>query len=178
MIISRIAYRYAKSLYELSKEQNALDTVKEDMTLVLTAITDSRELANLLKSPIVSLDKKSVILSKIFEGKVSKNASSLISLLVKKGRESELAGVAQSFLNIFNEENNIVKAKLTTAIALEDNLKADFLKVAENISGKKVELTEVVDEEVIGGYVLRFEDTQLDASVKTKLNKVKQKLFQ
>jgi len=178
IIVSRIAYRYAKSLFEQSKEEKSLDAVKQDMDLISTAINESRELQNLLKSPIVSQGKKQVILEKIFASKVSKSTAALLSLLVSKGREAELASVASGFLKLYNEEKNIVKAKLTTAITLDGELKKQFLKIASEVTGKEVDLTEEVDEDLIGGYVLRFEDSQIDASVKTRLNKIKQQLFQ
>jgi len=178
VIVSRIAYRYAKSLFEQSKEEKSLDAVKQDMELVASTITESRDLQNLLKSPIISLDKKGSVLSKIFADKVSKSTSGLLTLLVTKGREAELLGVSNGFLKLYNEENNIVKAKLTTAISLDENLKKQFLKVANDATGKEVDLTEEVDEDLIGGYVLRFEDSQIDASIKTRLNKIKQQLFQ
>jgi len=178
VIVSRIAYRYAKSLFEQSKEEKSLDAVKEDMELVASTIAESRDLQNLLKSPIISLDKKGTVLAKIFADKVNKSTSGLLTLLVNKGREAELLGVANGFLKLYNQENNIVKAKLTTAISLDENLKKQFLKVANDATGKKVDLTEEVDEDLIGGYVLRFEDSQIDASVKTRLNKIKQQLFQ
>jgi len=178
VIVSRIAYRYAKSLFEQSKEEKSLDNVKQDMELVASTVTESRDLQNLLKSPIISLDKKGTVLSKIFADKVSKSTSGLLALLVNKGREAELLGVANGFLKLYNQENNIVKAKLTTAISLDEKLKKQFLKVATDATGKKVDLTQEVDEDLIGGYVLRFEDSQIDASVKTRLNKIKQQLFQ
>ena len=140
-------------------------------------IDNSDELAIFLKSPIINAEKKKAVLNALFTSKVSKDTMALINLLVSKGRESELAGVATGFNRLFQQENNEQTATLTTAVELSAALKKDFQKIANDLSGKKVALVEQVDEELIGGYVLRFDDRQIDASIKTKLNKVKQQLF-
>lgn len=177
MIVSRIAYRYAKSLFTQSKESKSLDKVKGDMETVFNAIENSNELEVFLKSPIINAEKKKAVLDKLFTSKVSKDTAALINLLVTKGRESELASVATGFLRLYQQENDQQTATLTTAVQLTAGLKKDFEKLANDLSGKKVDLVEQVDEELIGGYVLRFDDRQIDASIKTKLNKVKQQLF-
>ncbi|MFK7899332.1 MAG: ATP synthase F1 subunit delta [Cyclobacteriaceae bacterium] len=172
--VSRIALRYAQALFLQAKESKSLDKVKKDMELFLSVVEENREFKTLLQAPVVSAEKKRAILSSIFKGKVEKDSLALFDLAASKGRDNELMSVAHGFIKLYNEENNIVKAKLTTSIKLTDKTKKQFLDLASEIAGKKIDLTEEVDPELIGGYILRFEDRQIDSSVKTRLNKIKQ----
>lgn len=173
----RVATRYAKSLIELASEQKVLDKVYEDMKLFSKTGQENRELAVLLKNPIVKGDKKSSILSAIFEGKVEKLTLAFMNLVAKKGRDSLLMDIAAQFINQYNELKGLVNAELTTTFTLNDELRAEFTKIIENISGKKPLLTEKVDDSLIGGFLLKVGDRQLDESVSSKLSQLKQQLI-
>ena len=166
----RIAFRYAKALLDLAVEQQELEEVNKDMVMCSSLIQQNREFLLVLKSPIITHDKKLAILNKLFEGRVSKLTLALLQLLAKKEREAYLPQITREFQHQYNLNSGIAEATVTTTFPLNDALKADFKKVAAQISNKKsVALTEVVDEALIGGFILKIGDRQIDDSVHSKL---------
>jgi F-type H+-transporting ATPase subunit delta len=98
---------------------------------------------------------------------------SIFSVLTKKNREQLLYPIAQAFHKLYDEQKGIQKVEISTPVALTEAQKAEFSKVVSEAIHKTVELTEKIDESLIGGYVLKVGDTQIDTSVKHKLNELK-----
>jgi len=170
---AQIAERYAKSLLDLAIERNVLELILGDMKLIAASCKGSRDLLLMLKSPIIKFDKKLSILNAIFKDKVQPITTVFFELLAKRQRETLLYPIALEFINEYNERKGIIKAQLYTPVQVDDSLRAQFGKIVEERTGKKVELEEFVKEGLIGGYILRIGDTQIDNSVKTKLNNIK-----
>ncbi len=170
---SKIAERYAKSLMSIAIDKGLLDTILADMQLIVASCQGSRELVLVLKSPIIKADKKLAVLNAIFKNKVNPITASYFELLVKKGRESHLFSIASEFIAQYNALKGIVKAQLYTPFQLGEALRSQFVQAVEEKTGKKVELEQHVKEDLIGGYVLRIGDMQLDNSVKNQLNNIK-----
>ena len=165
----RIASRYAKSLLDLAVEKGKLEQVNKDMKLLSDLAAQNRDLVLMLKSPIITHDKKLAVLNKVFAGKVDEMTLAFFQILTRKQREAYLVFVAEEFHHQYNTHKGIEEATITTTFALDAKLKAEFSKVVEKITSKKVELTEVVDESIIGGFVLKIGDRQIDDSVSSKL---------
>ena len=143
------------------------------MLFFLNTVNASRELKLALQNPIIQSEKKLVLLNQLFKGKVSQVTSSFFTLITRKTREAMLFEVAQEFHAQYNELNNIEVATITTPFRLTDDLRAEFTKAAEKISGKKIELKEKVDASLIGGFVLKIKDRQIDNSVQSRLNELR-----
>ena len=109
MSYGRAAVRYAKSLIEISLEQGNLEAIKADMELIHVTCVDSRELVNLLDSPVVNTDKKLSVLNAIFGTHVSELTNKFIALLTDKGRESLLDQVTAAFEDQYLEHKNILR---------------------------------------------------------------------
>ncbi|WP_437921878.1 F0F1 ATP synthase subunit delta [Sphingobacterium sp. LRF_L2] len=172
MSIFTVASRYAKSLLELSQEQGNLDVIKTDIEQLLAVIKGNTELQTVLKNPIVSTDKKLGILTALFEGKINPLILSFFTILVKKGRADILADIAQEFIREYNEVKGIVKATVVSASALsEANLNELASTIANEINAQVV-LTNTVDSSLIGGFVVRVGDRQIDTSIAGKLHKL------
>lgn len=165
----RIASRYAKSLLDLSVEKGQLEEVNKDMMMFSDLVNENRDLLLMLKSPIITHDKKLSILKKLFEGQVNDLTLSIFQILTKKHREAYLPQIAAEFHHQYNLHQGIEEATVTTTFPLSDNLRSEFEKAVAQISNKGVELTEVVDESLIGGFVLKIGDRQIDDSVSSKL---------
>tara|TARA_Y100000588_G_C14043322_1_gene833846 strand:+ start:441 stop:998 length:558 start_codon:yes stop_codon:yes gene_type:complete len=165
----RIASRYAKSLLDLSVEKGTLEEVNKDMQLLSETAEESRDLVMMLKSPIITHDKKLAVLKKVFEGKVSELTMSFFTILTKKQREAYLVAVAEEFHHQYNAHKGIEEATVTTTFPLTDALRKEFESVVEKITSRKVELTEKVNEALIGGFILKIGDRQIDDSVSSKL---------
>lgn len=174
----RIASRYAKSLLSLADEQGALEAVHNDMQMLSSLIKENRDLELMLKSPIILSSKKLTILYKIFEGKVNDLTLRIFDILTKKRRESYLPAIAREMHHQYNLNMGIAEATVTTTFVLDDELRKEFESVVTKISGKGVELTEKVDEDLIGGFVLKIGDRQIDDSISARLRALRLKFIQ
>ena len=170
---TRATSRYAKSLLDLAKEQNTLELCKTDMASVVSLCRNSRELVLLLKSPVVKTDKKLAIIAELFVG-CSPLVLSFIKLITKKKREALLFDIAQGFLDLYKIDQGIESATLTTAVALDEDTRQQVLDFIKKQGVSQVDLTEQVDESLIGGAILRLGDKQLDASVARQIKDLKQ----
>jgi F-type H+-transporting ATPase subunit delta len=168
-----VASRYAKSLVDLAVEQKQLDAVYKDMTLIKQSIHESRELQLFLKSPVVKPVKKVEVLKALFFSHVSKLTGGYLVLVVNKKRASILEEIAESFIEQYREHNNITTAVITSAVKLDDTVRKKALSIVKGISKGEVELVEKVNPELIGGFILRVGDKQVDNSVSRQLNDLK-----
>lgn len=177
MADQRVAARYAKSLLDLGKEMGTLSAVKADMDLLSKTMTESRELRLLLRNPIVKHDKKLAILNAIFGGKVSDMTLRFFTILTEKNRESAIEGIGPEFLAQYNAMQGIQSAEVTSATPLTPAARAEIQALVTKQTGlTEVQLTEKVDPELIGGFVLRVGDNQIDDSVRTSLRRMRTSL--
>ncbi len=170
MADTRAALRYVRSLLDLAVERNALEEVHRDMLLFSEVTAKSRPLALLLQNPIIKHDQKLAVLRKVFEGKVHSLTMAFFEIITRKNREPILVSVAREFHNAYNEYKGIGKATVVSASPLDAATRAEFEKLVKRYSDKKqVELIEEVDPDLIGGFVLKVGDRQVDASIRSKL---------
>ncbi|MFN0291840.1 ATP synthase F1 subunit delta [Pedobacter helvus] len=171
---SKAGARYAKSLLDLSKEQNAVEDVKNDMVFFEQVVDDNSELEAILKNPIVPLDKKQGILQGIFGGKVHAITESFLKLVVNKGRSAILFDTAKQFVQQYNAIKGIVTAEVTSASALTEANRTEVVNlVKKELGASEVVVIEKVDPALIGGFILKVGDRQFDASIASGLNKLK-----
>ena len=170
----RLASRYAKSLVNLSQEQGKLEAVYTDMCYVAEVCKQSREFVNLLRSPIIKSDQKSKILDAVTKGKISPLAEAFITLLVKKGREADLPEMANAFIEQYQEIKGIHRVLLTTATPVGESVKQAIVEKVKKEKGLgTVQLETVVDESIIGGFMLELNNQLLDASILRDLKDIK-----
>ena len=174
MAQSRATIRYAKALFQLAVEQDILEQSYQDMLLLSAVCSESKELSLLLKSPIVKTDKKLKILEKIFGPKINKVTMSFINIITIKKREGLLALVASNFIVLYKAHNKIETAVVISATPLDEGLRDNVINFIEKYVEKKVELTEKVDESIIGGAIIRMGDKQLDASISSEISELRQ----
>ncbi|WP_046243981.1 ATP synthase F1 subunit delta [Hymenobacter terrenus] len=174
MADQRVASRYAKSLLDLGKEMGTLESVKEDMDLLSKTMAESRELRLLLRNPIVKHDKKLAILNAIFKGKVSDVTMRFFTILTEKNREAALESMGTEFQVQYNAMQGIQMAEVTSAAPLNAISRIEMRRLVTQQTGlSDVKLTEKVDPDLIGGFVLRVGDQQIDDSVRTSLRKMR-----
>ncbi len=165
MLETRVSFRYAKSLLDLSLEKGQLEQVREDMQLVLDTIRENPELAAMLRSPVIKTDKKLEVMKAIFGGKIGEISNAFIDIITRKRREMELEGISDSFLTQYKTHKKILTAVITTASGLDKSLREKVLQIVKGSTTSEVELTEKINKELIGGFVLRMGDNQVDASI-------------
>jgi len=172
MIETKVAKRYAKSLLDLAKETGAIEAVGADMKLFVAVCEQNRDLSLLLANPIIHADKKLSILTKVFEGKMNKLSISFFSIVTRKGREAYLEGIAKEFVQQYKHLKGIQTAVITSAVGLDDKLRSEVYRLIKTNMNSEVELIEKVDKNIIGGFVLRMDDKQYDASIASELRKL------
>ena len=172
---SIVAIRYAKSLLSLAIEKKEQDQCFKDMELIATVCSENKDLITMLKSPLIKTDKKTAILTAVFGKELGTLSNSFVDLIAKKKRESFLQDIAQSYLSLYKKHKNITTAKVTTAIALDKDLKDKIMAIVKTKAIGDVEIVEEVNTKLIGGFILSIDDTQLDASVQHQLNQLKKK---
>jgi F-type H+-transporting ATPase subunit delta len=166
-----IATRYAKSLLSLALEMKKLDDVYEDMTGLQAAINGSRELELMLKSPIIKEDKKTQIMEMIFEKEMSEMTMEFCRIVIRKKREGALPKIAESFVTLYNKDQGITNVTLTTAVKVDDSIKDLINKLVKKATkSSEINLEAHVDKDILGGFVLKYEDKQYDASVANQLD--------
>lgn len=174
MSVQRISSRYAKSLLDLADETGKLDKVLADIESFNT-VCENRDFQLLLKSPIITAEKKEQVFKKLFEGKYDELTLAFLNILLKKGREPLLADIANAFMAQYKKRKHISSVKLTTASPLGDSAKEAIRKklLESSATDDNLELETAVDPELIGGFVVEIEDKLYDASVAHKLSLLK-----
>ena len=161
----RAAPRYAKSLLDLALEQGVLERAFKDMTLIGKTCQSSEDIVLMLKSPIIKGDKKLAILNEVFGNELSSISKTFIEIIIRKKREFYLADIAQEFINQYKQHKKILTAVITSANGLDDTLRKKVLEIVKNSVKSEVELVEKVNKDLIGGFVLKVGDNQIDASI-------------
>ncbi|BDD06185.1 ATP synthase F1 subunit delta [Aureibacter tunicatorum] len=173
----RVATRYAKALVDLATEKNSLDKVYEDVRLINDVCAENESLVVILKNPIVDNEKKQAVLEKLFNGKVSEITTVFLRLIASKKRADILPAIMESFVSLYYQTKNIASASIQTTFPLTEEMRNAFVDAAKQHTGaQQIELEEIVAPEIIGGYVFKIDDRQIDASVKTKLSTIKRSL--
>lgn len=171
-----VAYRYAKALIDFAIEQKVVEEVNNDMKLFAEICDQNKEFQAVMANPIVRHDKKKAILNNIFKSRVNEVTYSIFDVLTRKNRENLIYPISTEFQKLYVQLNNIEQATVTTVEPLSETQKSEFIKIVKDAGGKTVELIEKIDKELIGGYVLRVGDTQIDTSIRKKINNLRLEL--
>ena len=170
---SLAAKRYAKSLISLAQEKNNLDSVYKDMVLINETIKKSNDLNLLLKSPVVNTAKKQQILLSVFGKNISELSILFLDLISSKKRESLIQLIASSFIEQYKNFKNIIVTEVTSAISLDNKQLNSIVSLFENTNNSTYEIVEKVSPEIIGGFIIRVGDKQIDASISKELRELK-----
>ncbi|PRY14817.1 ATP synthase F1 subcomplex delta subunit [Pontibacter ummariensis] len=171
----RVASRYAKSLLELADEQGVLEKVQQDMQLFSKTVKQSRDFKLMLQNPIIKSDKKLAVINAVFSGKIQQMTQSFFNIVARKDRETLLEDIAEQFEKQYNEFKGIQLAKVVSAVPLSAALREELGRKLVAQTGKTIVLEEEVDSTLIGGFLLRVGDKQIDSSVKNSLRKLRNK---
>ncbi|HLO90677.1 MAG: ATP synthase F1 subunit delta [Chloroflexota bacterium] len=170
---SRINLRYATALYEFAVERNQVEETYNDIQLV-ASLCSNRDLRLFLQSPVIFPDKKIKVLDNLLKGNIGDVTHTFISILVKKRREENLPGIANSFIDIYREAKNIKVAQVTSASVLDESLRNQLTDLLKSQTQSEIILEEVVDPGIIGGLIVKIEGEKFDDSIKRKIVALKQ----
>jgi F-type H+-transporting ATPase subunit delta len=173
---SLISVRYSRALFQSALEKKIIDKVNQDM-IFISEVCKTPEAKEFLTSPIIIPSKKTAILHKMLEGNIEPISLSLIDLTVKNGRERYLPSIARVFIHETMKYKGITESVLTTAVKVNTKVKKQITDLISEVFSTKVELEEIIDPEIIGGFILRIDDNYIDASIKNRLRKIKKELL-
>lgn len=169
---SKAALRYAKAIISLAKDKGVTKEVNEDMILINETIDGSGDLRTFLKSPVIKDSIKKNALLEIFKN-VNGITIGMFNILMENNRLEILSRVASKYMFLYNEMNNVQVAKVTTAFPLAPGLEAKIQQKVKELTGNKAKIENVVDESIIGGFILRVGDIQYNGSVQAQLTNLK-----
>ena len=171
MSIHRAASRYAKSILDLSIEKGQLEGVFSDFNNLAAMGKASRELNLALNNPVLTSDKKLNILKALFSKGANPLTLTFFEVISRKNREGVLLEMAKEFIVQYNAYKSIQVAEVSSASSLTDKQRTQLIAAVKEISGmKEVQLVEKINPSLIGGFVLKVNDRQLDESISSKLN--------
>ena len=173
---SKIPVRYSNALFLSAKEKNRLDVIHNDLKLVAETLGVNKDAKGFIENPLVKPSSKLNFLIQLFSKHVDELTISLFRIVNKNRRESFLFAIIRHFKKLYFEFKGLKKAVLTTAIEIGDIASKKVQKLLEQHLNSEIELSNKIDKEIIGGFVLRVDDSQVNASVKSKLRKVLQEI--
>ena len=177
-MIDVIANRYAEALFQLSEEENITKEIYNELHDVVEVIKNNKELDNVLKSPLVAKNEKTQLIEALFNNKINNDLKNFLKILVEKGRISSLKSIELTFKELLNDKHNIIEGTLISAIALTEKQVKELEEKLSKKYNKNVTLENEVDQSILGGVLVRLGNTQIDGSVKTRLNNIKDQLTQ
>jgi F-type H+-transporting ATPase subunit delta len=174
----KLAGRYANALFTFSIEQNQLEKVYQDITLIKTVFKENRELRAVIESPVIFPDKKNNIFAELFKNQLSDITFGFLRLMIAKKREPALMDICNEFVSFYYEHNNIKVAEITTAQPLTEAMSARLQQLLESQTGSTILLKPIINPEVIGGLLVQIDNFVVDASIQAKINRLKAQFSQ
>jgi len=171
---TKVAKRYAKALLDYAIENQKEELLFGEISSVVEVIHENPDLKALLHSPIVKTEVKQRVLQEIFAEHISE-LQVLFTILFQNKRISDLYAIAREFVEQYNEYKEKIVIHLTTAVEASDRLKKEFVAKAVALSGKRnISLENKIDPSIIGGFILRINDLQYNASISYKLQAIQE----
>jgi F-type H+-transporting ATPase subunit delta len=174
MAFNTVSLRYTKALYELGRENGINEAIYSDMNEMKVLLLEFPEFRNFISTPQIDDKTKSRLIEKIFEPYFQKLTIKFFTLLIRKGRCKLVVYIVLQFIKLYHQQNGFVLATIKTATPMPEEMKQQIKEKVQKTTGKeKVELTEQIDETLMGGFILYYDGKCYDASVKKDLNKIK-----
>lgn len=169
------ARRYAEAAFQVALADDRLDDWGDDLAYA-ASVLGLADVEQIVDNPAVPLADRSALVARLLEGRVQPGAMRLVDLLVSRGRASALPRVSEEFHRLLNDQRGIVMATVTSAVPLSGDETAAIRTRVEAMAGAKVELETRVDPALIGGVTVQLRDQLLDASVRGRLERLRDQL--
>lgn len=174
---SKISVRYAKAFFELALEKNVLDNVKSDMQYISDLYLKSNEFKILLESPIIQESLKIKIFKEIFSNKLNALTINFFQLITNNKRESYFYIISLNFIKLYLGHKGIKQAKISSATKINEESLEKIKDIINKLYNTKTEIKTEINKDLIGGFILRVDDKQYDASIASQLKKIKDELI-
>ena len=174
----KLSSRYAKALFDFASEKNQVEEIYDDLRLFANTLKENRELQVLLRNPVIEPHQKHQIFESIFNGTLKDTTYHFLEVLLKKKREPALDTICEEYFKLYNTAHNIKPVIITTAQPLSDALKSKIVSLLKEQTKATIALEEIVDSELIGGFIIKMDDYYFDSSILSKINKLRQEFSQ
>ena len=178
MASSKIANRYATSLFENSIEKDNLETVYKDINLFKKTFDESHDLKLAIESPVIRTELKSSLVDEIFSDMLSKDTLNFVHFIINKKREELFYEIAERFVYMRNEHLGIVEMEVKTAFEFTKEQISNLQEKFEKVLNKKVIMNINIDKNIVGGFIAQVGDTVYDASVIHQLDLLRKEFKQ
>lgn len=169
----QVSKTYGSALFEVAMENNSLDATLEEVLFVKQTFLENEDLLKLLQHPNIDKDEKISVLENIYKGKVSDEFTGLMVMMINKGHQNDLIRVFDYVISAIKEEKGIGVAYISSAVDLSESQKSKIeQKLLETTKYREIEGIYKVDASLIGGLVIRIQDTVVDSSLKTQIAKL------
>jgi len=169
-----VARRYADAAFEIGRSDGTLETWERDLAVLQGALGDE-QLRRLVDHPAVPFAEKEKVLRRVVTG-VSPEPLALALLMVRRGRPGAIDAMVERFGELVRRERGISLAEVRTALPLEETQRTEIAERLRTLTGDRIEINEVVDESLIGGLSVRIGDRLYDASVRSRLERLRARL--
>ncbi len=171
-----IVKRYATALFDMAHEDNAVAQYETEVSTIVEALKETPDFMAVLGNHKVTLEEKLTLVDNIFADKVQSPIVGLMALMVKKSREGYLLEVLENFLDMAKAARGIIKASVTSAVALNETQIEQIKANLQAGTGKVIELETIIDESIIAGLIIRVGDKVIDVSIKGEMKTLKKQL--
>lgn len=169
----KLSNRYAKALYDFAIEKEQLEVVNKDLALLRAALKEDSQLQAVLNSPVIPPAKKHVLFGNVFRDQLSETTFMFLDVIIRKKREPALVVICDEFLKYYNDYHHIKAVTLTSATPLSEELVGNIRDLLADKTGYTIDIHEVVQPDIIGGFRIKMDDYYLDASIIAKLNRLR-----
>jgi len=173
---SKINIRYAKALFQTAVDEDILEDTHHDV-IVIRDFLRTPDIEGILSSPVIKTSTKKEVFREMLSTKIHDLTNNFLSIVLNNGREDYLEGIIRHFIHLYKDHKGTKTAHLTVALDIEDRHRQKFIDILESSFHSKIELEEKIAPGIIGGFILRVEDQQFDASVASSLSKLKKNLL-
>jgi F-type H+-transporting ATPase subunit delta len=170
---SLIAKRYAKALFDLSLELNVIEDVRDDMDLIISVCQSNKDFIQMLNSPVIHAEKKQKVIASIFKGKVSDLSLRYLDIITRKRRESFVKQIAEEYIIAYKKFKNIITIHFESVAGISDDLRKKVIRLLEDRTKAHIEIVEEINKDLVGGFVLKYDDFRYDASIEYMLRRLK-----
>lgn len=166
---------YASALFDAAKQSGELQVVRDELAGFVQTLEDVPELDAVLRNPQLDPRAKAAVLGDVLQG-ANELVRNFVLLVTEKGREDEIGVMQREFEDMWRRDQGILNVELTTAVELSPEEQQSIILLIAEASGRKIEATSSVDPDLIGGLVLQAGSLRVDASIRGRLERLRQEL--
>jgi F-type H+-transporting ATPase subunit delta len=173
---NEVASKYSNALFSLGKEKENLMELKEALTEFWQIVKDNKDLKQVLFHQRILAEEKKNIIGKLFDDQLHQDVLHFIYILIEKRREYKLESIISNFNKLVDREENILNVEVTSAVKMKQSALNKLKNRLKEILNKNIRINNIVNEDIIGGLVLKVEDYIIDGSLTFELKNLEQKI--